>query len=487
MREEHARACQATTRADRGIFPPVWATTSDAHGDGGALAARNDLPTDSRGPATQGGERGGGPCAGPAAARRYRRSRACGGGTDRARRAAFTRPPARGAVARRDGGPAGRGLLRRAPAHRRHRASTARRAASSPTPNDPPPSRSGAAGDRRRGARELLCPCGIFPDVWGSNEQHRGLRVFVSHTSDLNDYPAERTYVRAATDAVRRADHHAVFMDDFPAVSTWPASYCQEQVRSWQVYLGVIGFRYGSLVQEGPAAVGGPPRADSSDPAPRPASPGSLPQARPAGTPDLPPISGGVSYTELEYLTAAALDLPRLLFLLDEDTPVPRRLRDVDLADIDAFRRRLYTAGVVVRTFHSADDLEAQVTRALAWLARHGPVESGLLPEPRGDDPRRPTRSHRRRPVSPSGARTQTARSAWTVRFAWTVRSARRAWSVSLRRVGQAARGGAGGDAGAVWSPPWSPPRLSPARPAGLSARESGVPQPRSPAGRRLH
>nr|WP_308203305.1 DUF4062 domain-containing protein [Frankia gtarii] len=198
--------------------------------------------------------------------------------------------------------------------------------------------------------------------MWGSVVR-AGLRVFVSHTSDMNTYPADRAFVRAASDAVRRSGHIAISMEDFPAVSSLPASFCQEQVRECDVYIGVIGFRYGSLVAGGLHGDGTAVGAVSATIAP---------QGDPSGRSDAagPPRRTAVSYTELEFLTAVESGIPRLLFLLHEDTPIPRSLTDRNLDLVDDFRARLRSAGVTVGTFRTADSLEAQVTRALTHLRR---------------------------------------------------------------------------------------------------------------------
>nr|WP_255354351.1 DUF4062 domain-containing protein [Frankia sp. ACN1ag] len=205
--------------------------------------------------------------------------------------------------------------------------------------------------------------------------------MFVSHTSDMNRYPADRAFVRAASDAVRRSGHIAISMEDFTAVSKVPASFCQEQVRGCDVYIGVIGFRYGSLVAgglhgDGTAAAGEPATGrPAGDPAGFPGPPAGLPHPTP------------VSYTELEFLTAVETGIPRLLFLLHEDTPIPRSLTDRDLELVEAFRERLRSAGVTVGTFRTADNLEAQVTLALTQLIRHGEVDAALLTEGSGRKP----------------------------------------------------------------------------------------------------
>jgi WD40 repeat protein len=179
-------------------------------------------------------------------------------------------------------------------------------------------------------------------------------RIFISHTSDMRAFPPERSYVQAAIDATLRSGHQPVEMDHFPAGDGEPAEYCEQRVRGCDVYVGVIGFRYGTLVPDG---------AES------------------------------VSYTEFEFRAATAAALPRLLFLLDEDAPMPPRLVDTDRAAVNAFRGRLRDAGVIVQEFTSTGGLEAAVLHALNQLreprdtvpAPHGlatqkPEMSPLLP-----------------------------------------------------------------------------------------------------------
>ncbi|WP_256789341.1 DUF4062 domain-containing protein [Frankia sp. AvcI1] len=197
------------------------------------------------------------------------------------------------------------------------------------------------------------------------------LRVFVSHTSDMNKYPTDRAFVRAALDAVRRSGHTAISMDDFPVVSKVPASFCEEKVRECDVYIGVIGLRYGSLVA-------GDPRGAAA-----PANVPGVGQPKPDSTDStdavVPPGQTAVSYTELEFRTAVEKKIPRLLFLLDEDTPIPRKFTDRDLGPVDAFRERLRNADVIVGFFRTADHLEAQVTLALSQLVDNGAVDAALV------------------------------------------------------------------------------------------------------------
>jgi hypothetical protein len=101
--------------------------------------------------------------------------------------------------------------------------------------------------------------------------------VFISHTSELRDYPKGQSYVAAVERAVSAAGHVIVDMKDFPAADQTPAQLCAALVRECEVYVGALGTRYGSLV------------------------------------PDKPELS----YTELEFDTATEAGLERLVFLLD--------------------------------------------------------------------------------------------------------------------------------------------------------------------------
>jgi Domain of unknown function (DUF4062)/Tetratricopeptide repeat len=156
-------------------------------------------------------------------------------------------------------------------------------------------------------------------------------QVFISHTSDMARFPADRPFVQAALDAVGRAGMAPVDMRHFAARDGNPADYCQQRVRDCEIYVAVIGFRYGSLV------------------------PGEE-----------------VSYTELEFRAASLVGVPRLIFLL-EDSACPPGLGDADRGPVERFRQRLRDAGLVVRSFTSGAGLELEVFHALSELTVQDP------------------------------------------------------------------------------------------------------------------
>src|ERR1700679_858556 len=98
-------------------------------------------------------------------------------------------------------------------------------------------------------------------------------QVFVSHTSDMEAFPAGRSFVQAALDGIGRAGLAAVDMRYFTARDGAPVDYCCQRVRECEIYIALIGFRYGSLI------------------------PGTE-----------------VSFTEAEFAEASAAGIPRLVF-----------------------------------------------------------------------------------------------------------------------------------------------------------------------------
>jgi RNA polymerase sigma factor (sigma-70 family) len=157
--------------------------------------------------------------------------------------------------------------------------------------------------------------------------------VFLSHTSELRTFPERRSFLAAAESATVRAGCVIADMSYFVARDTEPAELCAEMVASADVYVGIIGFRYGSPVR------------DRSD----------------------------VSYTEFEFDIASARGLPRLIFLLDEKLRThpswPPGIDGQDGHRQQAFRARLRdTRDATPCWVASPDELELQLYKALIEL-----------------------------------------------------------------------------------------------------------------------
>jgi len=76
--------------------------------------------------------------------------------------------------------------------------------------------------------------------------------VFISHTSELREFPKGASYVAAVERAISAAEHVIVDMADFPVTDQPPAQVCVERVQNCDVYVGVLGTRYGSPVPDRP-------------------------------------------------------------------------------------------------------------------------------------------------------------------------------------------------------------------------------------------
>jgi len=172
-------------------------------------------------------------------------------------------------------------------------------------------------------------------------------RVFISHTSELRDFPSGKSYVAEVERAISAAGHVIVDMADFPATDQAPAQVCVDRVRGCEVYLGVLGTRYGSPV------------------------------------PDMPQVS----YTELEFDTATEAGLDRLVFLLDTDgeavgIPISKLMDREFGGRQDTFRHRVQHSGLTTQFFADPATLGRLVERSLRELAEtRRRIDSGLARE----------------------------------------------------------------------------------------------------------
>jgi formylglycine-generating enzyme required for sulfatase activity len=157
-------------------------------------------------------------------------------------------------------------------------------------------------------------------------------RVFVSHTSEFTKHPEKKSFIDSAVAAVNRAGMVPFDMGYFTARDEKPAKYCEQQVRQCEIYIGIIGFRYGSAVRDRPE----------------------------------------VSYTELEFNAASEPPtLTRLIFLLDQLALVPIGLfSDTKHGERqETFRKRLSDSGITCKPFTDVHELEKLIYQALIEIS----------------------------------------------------------------------------------------------------------------------
>ena len=170
--------------------------------------------------------------------------------------------------------------------------------------------------------------------------------IYLSSTyEDLKDHR------RVVYEALRKAGHQVVAMEDYVATDQRPVEKCLKDVEMADLYVGLFAFRYGYI-----------PPAQHNNP-------------------------NGLSITELEYRCAESSKKHCLTFVVQDTTPWSRVLDDAHTGDdrgerIKALRQHLLTEKLASQ-FSSPHELSTLVLAAVAkHLDEHKQPESAKKPEP---------------------------------------------------------------------------------------------------------
>lgn len=157
------------------------------------------------------------------------------------------------------------------------------------------------------------------------SKDKRTFRVFISSTEE--DLKNERSQT---LEAVHRLRFQDVAMEYFGADPRRPIEVCLEEVRKSDVFVGIVGHRYGSIIEE-----------------------------------------TGKSYAHMEYDEARRINLPCLIYLRSDDIPILPRFMERNpesIIKLDEFKATLLKRHTVCY-FENSSDLAVKVTADLSSLA----------------------------------------------------------------------------------------------------------------------
>lgn len=166
-------------------------------------------------------------------------------------------------------------------------------------------------------------------------------KIYISATySDL------KAYRDAVYRILRMLRHDVISMEDYVATDQYPLHKCLADVTSCDIYVGLIGWRYGYI----------PERENPEN----------------------------KSITELEYRKAVEANIPRLLFLVDNDATWPDASKDAVNGEADGGRRIVALRAemqkdVLISFFKTPDQLAGLVSVAVQQSAPRRSAETATV------------------------------------------------------------------------------------------------------------
>jgi hypothetical protein len=192
---------------------------------------------------------------------------------------------------------------------------------------------------------------GLFSPTWALSLNYKTRRI------NNRDSPVAKIYIsatysdlKAYRDAVyrilRMLRHDVISMEDYVATDQYPLHKCLADVASCDVYVGLIGWRYGYI----------PERENPEN----------------------------KSITELEYRAAVKANIPRLLFLVDNDAAWPDASKDAVTGEADGGGRIVALRAemqkdLLISFFKTPDQLAGLVSVAVQQSAPRRSAESATV------------------------------------------------------------------------------------------------------------
>ena len=158
------------------------------------------------------------------------------------------------------------------------------------------------------------------------------LRAYIS-----SPYANLTRFRKAAYDTLRKLGYDAIAMEDYVAADVAPLDKVRADVRSCDLYIGILGFNYGSI-----------------------------------------PKGEQISFTECEFNEATNAGITRLMFFLSPAAPVRQDEKDEDDTNILRFRKNIAEGNILVSDFEN----HFQLGLLLSIAVRKWEIENKIREQP---------------------------------------------------------------------------------------------------------